>query len=159
MNVIQSNIFAYHLIALASGVAYYFGFLHGFNSLGPVINPIFAHYQPDQDSLLSPMLINYALAFIGSILPAIVAILIIHHTLNPNSKLFIFVLSAPYLALSIWSIQKNYNDFLGLIYLYSHSGKVLGGLTTVWGVSLLYLRSKPNKYFKADAQKAARPLN
>jgi len=138
------------------GVAYFFGSLYGFNFLGAAINPIFVYYQPDTSDVVSPILINIAIAFLGSLIPAIFVMVIIHLTLKPNSKLFIYVLSISYLIFSIRSVLNNYNEhaYLELGYLYNLSGKALGGLIVLWVVSLVYLRSKPNKSLNPDAQNA-----
>ena len=157
MNAMQSNLFVYYVTALIVGAAYYFGALYGFNFLGSAISPVFAHYQPDVDSVAAPILINIAISFLGSLIPAIVVIAIIHFTLHPNSKLFIFALSVSYLILAVWSILDNYNSdsgFLDLGYLYNLSGKALGGFLVLWLVCLVYLRSKPNKSLNPDAQNA-----
>ena len=154
MNAMKSNLFVYYVTALIVGAAYYFGTLYGFNFLGSAISPVFAHYQPDVDSVAAPILINVAISFLGSLMPAIVVMAIIHFTLHPNSKLFIFALSVSYLILSTWSVLENYNSVLELSYLYSLLGKAFGGLMVLWVVCAVYLRSKPNKSFKMDGAKS-----
>lgn len=153
MNEIQPSMFAYHLTAFIIGGVYFFASIYGFNALGGAISPIFTHYQPDANSATSSILINITLAVLGSLLPAVVAIIIIHFTLHPHSKLFIFTLSASYLMLHIWTILYNYfieNSFLGSSYLHNLSGKAIGGLMIIWVVCAVYMRSKPNRSVNTD---------
>ena len=154
MNMNRSNIFVYHITALVFGGVYFFGSLYGFNFIGSTMSPMFTDYQTD--SIVIHMLMNAGIALLGSIVPAIVVMVLIHFTLRPNTKLFVFSLLLSFLMLSIWSIWENHysnTTFLELSFLYSLLGKALGRLIVISVACVIYLHSKPNKSFKTAGQK------
>lgn len=161
MKEIRETIYWYHIVALALGAVYFYVAMYAFYFMGTTIDPIFSHFQPDPESVVSIAAINGVIAFFGSLLPALILIVSVHIILSPSSKLFLFSSLLSYAALSVFSVIGNYsssNAYMGSSYLYSLTGKAVGGFIALWLLGIIYFRVKPNKSLQPTPKNGAAEL-
>ena len=159
MKPIRNSIIGYHLFSLIIGVVYYYGSVYGFYFVGSTAAPLFEYIPPPAVNTFVIFSTNFVITLLGSLVPALLLLLVSHYLLMPNTPLFLITSSIGFIIFSAWYLLDNVN---GREYLYPYLtnilvAKALGGFCILWGVGLIYLKLKPNQRLHQSAAKNAAP--
>ena len=157
MTAFRNNIYLYHLLSFVLGAVYFYGVIFFFNVIGYYLGSYMPFSESNQD-LLAPVLIaNFITTIFGSFVPSLFVIAIIHLLLKPKTWFYLVGVSFSYIILSIYYSLSVPVEYINYNYI-DYAVKYSSGLIFLYTLTYIYLKSKPNKAFKRDAEKAPRPL-